>query len=553
MDTGEAARAERLSRGVPGGVSGGAAGGAEVNESNKAKYERFNVRTERISVLEDSTRLLEGLNAAEEMAGGKKAENEVGRRTTPAAEEAVAVGPSSTSWSILRTSTSLGSTHHVPRKRGSVATTTRTRRLTTSDGRIDRKLFVRYSIGEYALISREICDVDDAVDSDGLLNRFGYPSPRPGLVGSMTPEERAGPHVYVLAVVVGVHFGENAQYYTVRREDNAQEQRADAEYMEPITTLSSLNAAKAAAAARKRFSGSSRVLAAMMRARGGRSADVVGRLSMWGKRMIMTVKAQTEAFLNGKRPYGISCRFTGVNFLVICSIWYLYIDELRLAFMPRSADYPCAVISAIVFLVLFMELIVEVFIRPSGYHALIRSEKAYLPSTVRYIDRFHLVTEMISLIFFAPEFLILFGHTDPAFHLANACLMSTFGPSRLKAFYGTAYICMLRLRIFGAVRHWTKMWINNTIVRVRGANGEWQVQRAKGLFAPQRRREAGNGQEIAVATGEARSHPINYDDQHEIIVAEKKDVFTNDYHLTNASRIGTALFNTNATRALIFV
>ena len=548
MDTGEAATAERLSRGAPRGVSGGAAGGAEVNESN---YERFNVRTERISVLEDSTRLLEHLNAAEEMASGKEAENEVGRRTTPAAEEAVAVGPSSTSWSILRTSTSLGSTHHVPRKRGSVATTTRTTRLTTSDGRIDRKIFVRYSIGEYVLISREICDVGEAVDSDGLLNRFGYLSSRPGLLGSMTPEERAGPHVYVLALVVGVHFGENAQYYTVRREDNAQEQRADAEYMEPITTLSGLNAAKAAA--RKRYSDGSRVLAAMMRVRGGRSADVVGRLSMWGKRMIMTVKAQTEAFLNGKRPYGISCRFTGVNFLVICSIWYLYIDQLRLAFMPRSADYPCAVISAIVFLVLFMELIVEVFIRPSGYHALIRSEKAYLPSTVRYLDRFHLVTEMISLIFFAPEFLILFGYTDSAFDLANACLMSIFGPSRLKAFYGTAYICMLRLRIFGAVRHWTKMWINNTIVRVRGANGEWQVQRAKGLFAPQRLREAGNGQEIAVATGEARSHPIKYDDQHERNVAEKKDVFTNDYHLTNASRIGTALFNTNATRALIFV
>jgi len=553
MDTGEAATSERLSRGVSGGVSEGAAGGvaglsaggAEVNESNKAKYERLNARTERISVPEDSKCLPKDLNAAEEMAGGKKAENEGGRRTTPAAGEAVAVGPSKR-WSILRTST-LGSTH-VPRKRGSVTTTTR--RLTTSDGRIDRKHFVRYSMGEYVLVSREICDAGE-FDSDGLLNRFGYPPPRPGLVGSMTPEERAGPHVYVLAVVVGVHFGEDAQYYTVRREDTMQEQRADAEWMEPITTLSSLNAAKAAA--RKRHSGSSRVVAAMMRAGGGRGADVAGRLSMRGKRMIQTAKAQTEAFLNGKRPYGISCRFTGVNFLVICSIWYLYIDQLRLAFMPSSADYPCAVISAIVFLVLFMELIVEVFIRPRGYHALIRSEKAYLPSTVRYLDRFHLVTEMISLIFFAPEFLLLFGYTDPAFDLSNACLMSIYGPSRLEAFYGTAYICMLRLRIFGVVRHWTKMWINNTIVRVRGANGEWQVQRAKGLFAPQWRREAGNGQEIAVATGEARSHPINYDDQNERNVADKKNLFTNDYHLTNASRIGTALFNTNATRALIFV
>ena len=68
-------------------------------------------------------------------------------------------------------------------------------------------------------------------------------------------------------------------------------------------------------------------------------------------------------------------------------------------------------IRRIVWAMLFLELAMEVFIRPTGYYKLIRSEKAYLPSTVRYIGRFHLITEMISLIFFVPEFLCLFSST----------------------------------------------------------------------------------------------------------------------------------------------
>ena len=48
-------------------------------------------------------------------------------------------------------------------------------------------------------------------------------------------------------MVVSVHFGEDAQYYTVRREDTMQNQRADAEWMEPITSEAGLDAAKIAA------------------------------------------------------------------------------------------------------------------------------------------------------------------------------------------------------------------------------------------------------------------------------------------------------------------
>ena len=145
---------------------------------------------------------------------------------------------------------------------------------------------------------------------------------------------------------------------------------------------------------------------------------------------------------------------------------------------------------SIVWTVLFLELMLEVFVRPNGYRALIRSDKAYLPSTVRYLNSFHLISEMISLIFFVPEFVCLFSKDkkcgDPfSFSLANSCLMSLYGPDRLHAFFGTSFLCILRLRIFGLVRHWTKMWINNTFVRVKGKNGEWRVLRGKGFLVPQ--------------------------------------------------------------------
>ena len=203
----------------------------------------------------------------------------------------------------------------------------------------------------------------------------------------------------------------------------------------------------------------------------------------------------------------------------------------------------------------------EVFIRPSGYYALIRSEKAYLPSTVRYINAFHLISEMISLIFFIPEFMCIFRSESCgarySFSLANACLMSLYGPDRMHAFYGTGFICIMRLRIFGLVRHWCKMWINNTFVRVRGKNGEWRVQRGKGFFVPQGHRRGGRGQENVIAMEESMNHSLRSSKYNKRDASsfeeEKKNQFTDDYHLTNASKIGTALFATNAKRGLAFM
>ena len=201
---------------------------------------------------------------------------------------------------------------------------------------------------------------------------------------------------------------------------------------------------------------------------------------------------------------------------------------------------------------LVLELITEVFIRPSGYYALIRSEKAFLPSTVRYISTFHLISEIISLVFFIPEFICVFGSNSCRerypFSFANACLMSLYGPDRLHAFYGLSFITMLRLRIFGLVRHWTNMWINNTFIRVRGKDGEWRIERGKGFLAPQNYKI----QHRRTTTTNAVDEPSS----NRKPPTKTAGVFvkcTEDYHVTNAAKIGTALLITNAKRSLVFV
>lgn len=93
------------------------------------------------------------------------------------------------------------------------------------------------------------------------------------------------------------------------------------------------------------------------------------------------------------------------------------------------------------------------------------SDKAYAPSTARYINGFHLVTEAIALALFIPEFdclstkvcgkRVLFSGIDGA-------LNAIFGATRARGALGRWCIGLTSLRIVGLVRHWKIMWINRT-------------------------------------------------------------------------------------------
>lgn len=215
----------------------------------------------------------------------------------------------------------------------------------------------------------------------------------------------------------------------------------------------------------------------------------------------------------------------------------------------------------------------EVFIRPSEWRALIRSDKAFLPSTCRYLSTFHLIAETVALILFIPEFLCVFtgetcGGERHGFTLGELVIKALFGPTKAESFYGNAYLCMLRLRIFGLVRHWTKMWLNCTFVLEKSNNGEWQIKRGNGFLIPQgkhiRPRE-----EDAYAIGDSGIYDSTHDStlahtlahikstvggmKDVLDVKDQKHATSDDYHLTNASKIGTALFITNARRALMWL
>jgi hypothetical protein len=92
------------------------------------------------------------------------------------------------------------------------------------------------------------------------------------------------------------------------------------------------------------------------------------------------------------------------------------------------------------------------------------------------------------------------------------------------------------------------MWINNTFIRVRGKDGEWRIERGKGFLAPQNYNIQHRRTTTTIAVDEPSSNRKP--------PAKTAGVFaksTEDYHVTNAAKIGTALLITNAKRSLVFV
>lgn len=70
----------------------------------------------------------------------------------------------------------------------------------------------------------------------------------------------------------------------------------------------------------------------------------LGRLYQWFKLGLPIAQKNGRLFLNGLRPYSWSTKITMVNFLVLCSTWYMFIDQLRLAFFPPTTDYTLAIV-----------------------------------------------------------------------------------------------------------------------------------------------------------------------------------------------------------------
>ena len=302
-------------------------------------------------------------------------------------------------------------------------------------------------------------------------------------------------------------------------------------------------------------------------------------MGKFARKQYNSLLQQANLFLNGLRPYYCAARVTGVNFLVMCSMWYLFVDQLRLAFFPASADDAVAIASCVVWVILVLELMGEIFIRPDGYKQMLITEKAYSPSVVRHINSFHLVMEILSLIFFVPEFLCLFTSNytcsdRPGFSLLNASLNSVLGPSRNDAFFGRAFYAVIRLRIFGLVRHWKQMWISASIADPSLGRSKNTGRRniIRGVIVPKTSRGKSRGS--AALSEMAKNNIIkdnnlkkksneNINDEVDAIAAKRNkreaekrkaaEQKRQDKFLTNATNIGTALMLINSHRALLLV
>jgi hypothetical protein len=547
--------------------------------------------------------------------------------------------------------------------------------LLTAD-RNYRRVIRRFREGDHVLVSchnypSSLSGAARFGFASSLVNQHGYPPHH----GESLPE-RSGPYKYVLAQVKELHFEEIVTYYTVTRCDTHQEQRADAEFMEPIRTPQGLQAAMAAAAASSSSTASSSALSSNAMAGGGgrrtsglaaRGVDapypsrsmsgggglgrgtsltfravgsggagqggnaysqsdsfsvkqngahavpsfrercwevmccgccrplgcsvacrnasrVAFRAACWlptaaydvvvtkcvakclgpvVSRLLAATRKQAGLVLNGVDPYRCRIRVTAVNFVVLCSIWYMFVDMARLAFFPPSTDDAIAIVNLSVWAILLVELLLEVFIRPDGYSLLIVSEKAFAPTTERYISAFHLAVEFLSLLVFIPEFYCVFspavtcGERLP-FSYINSALLGVIGPTRADVFYGQAYAALIRLRIFGLVRHWKNMWVANTFI-----NQKWKgkdpgllssiVPYSKLTRSVSQRHKKRHQLLLSVEqpddhrkeSGTALSETVKAPVDPEVVEQRKRE-----NALTNASTIGTALMVTNSYRAL---
>ncbi len=121
--------------------------------------------------------------------------------------------------------------------------------------------------------------------------------------------------------------------------------------------------------------------------------------------------------------------------------------------------------------ILVLELVFEVLIRPKNYKELLASEKAYRPSTARYINSRYVLGESLALLLYIPE-LVCFGKeaNDVCLPkgdagqllLINASISAVLGPTKIESLIGRLTMGSIAFRFFGVVRHWQHMLIQQT-------------------------------------------------------------------------------------------
>lgn len=220
----------------------------------------------------------------------------------------------------------------------------------------------------------------------------------------------------------------------------------------------------------------------------------------------------------------------------------------------------------------------EVAIRPKGYFDLLRSDRAFAPSTARHINTFHVIFEAIALATFLPEFRCLTSgdvcHRGPFFGRVELSIGSVIGDTPAELARARFAMGINALRLFGLVRHWKQMFINNTFrPSKRDGIERWLVPQDRNLndsvnFIPNRRVRDKKNEVRRVyflfcsnmfslspliscfSTFRTKNESMYMPVDDSVVIMKTSE---EDQRLRNAATIGTALMAVNSQRALILL
>jgi hypothetical protein len=208
---------------------------------------------------------------------------------------------------------------------------------------------VQFGQDDHVLVLLTLLNITNRTDDATLftidpVNCYGYPFGE-----GKTDAERQGPHSFVLCTVKKVHFDEDERYYTVRRADTGAEQRADPQWMEAIR--GGHEGKEAAWRAAKRSKQTQEVIPKTEH-HGFHLFDfmscpvmlVRNKLIPFYKSSRSSAKVLLENILWGREGYGCRFRVSCVNFFVLCSFIYMFIEPFTIAFLPASLDFASAVV-----------------------------------------------------------------------------------------------------------------------------------------------------------------------------------------------------------------
>jgi hypothetical protein len=210
-----------------------------------------------------------------------------------------------------------------------------------------RNYVQQFGQGDHVLVILAILGLADAFGNKEIytidpVNKLGFPRNH-----GKTETQNQGPFLYVLCIVKQVHFDEDERYYTVLRCDTNTEQRADPGYMEPIRDGEIIEIAYQASQ-RSRMSMANQHVPITTNI--GFCEQLLKSLIQFGinmkQRWIPTfvrtrdgTKELVQRLLHGEPGCALHFRFSGINFLVCCSLFFLFHDIFTLGYLPASADY----------------------------------------------------------------------------------------------------------------------------------------------------------------------------------------------------------------------